>query len=94
MDKKEFVKDLAGRLNTTQKDAATIYNAVMEKIIDVIASGDKLQVKSFGTFYSEVRGAREARNPSTGEKIQVPEKRVPKFRFSTTFKKNVFEGLE
>lgn len=54
-----------------------------------IAGGDEVRLTGFGKFSSSDRGARQGRNPQTGEAIQIPAKRVPKFVAGGDLKKAV-----
>ena len=62
---------------------------MLEKITDVLKSGDKVQLTPFGQFKVRDRAARIARNPKTGEPIKVPAKRVLKFIAGRTLKEAV-----
>jgi DNA-binding protein HU-beta len=91
MKKKEFVKLLAVRLETTQREAEVVLTAVFKTIEDVLRAGDEVGVPKFGKFNTTVRGARTCRNPQTGDNMEVPEKRVPKFKASSVLKELVLE---
>lgn len=60
-----------------------------EKIVDHVAKGDRVSLAGFAIFESRVRESRQARNPRTGETIEVPEKRVPVIKPGNTFKNAV-----
>lgn len=92
MNKKEFVKGLADNMGVTVKEAAIAFDCFMDQLMATIATGDKFTIVGFGSFYSEDKAARTARNPKTGEPIEVPAKRVPKFKYSEKFKKTIFAG--
>lgn len=67
--------------------------AVIEGIKRLICKGEKITIQDFGTFMVVDKPARTARNPQTGETIQVPAKKVPKFRFNYGFRNKVNEAL-
>ncbi|WP_293352592.1 MULTISPECIES: HU family DNA-binding protein, partial [unclassified Microcoleus] len=71
MNKKELVEAVADRADTTQKQANAVLNALLDVIIEALASGDKVTLVGFGTFESRDRKARQGRNPKTGEPIQI-----------------------
>lgn len=91
MNKRELVEAVAGRLG--DKRAATdAVNAVLDVIQHAVADGDKVSITGFGAFEMVHKPARTARNPSTGEPIEVPESWVPRFRPGADFKELVNEG--
>lgn len=58
------------------------FRAVFDAIKDQVERGEKVRIKGFGTFQMKTRAARTARNPGTGEKVQVPKKKVLTFKAS------------
>ncbi len=80
------VGELAG-LDKKQADAAV--KAVFEAIQDALVAGDKVSIVGFGSFETKVRGAHEARNPATGEKVQVGETRSASFKAGRTLKEKL-----
>lgn len=79
MLKAEFIAKVAEIAGTSKADAEKVFNATFEAITDLLADGDSLQILGFGKFEAKDRAAREGRNPSTGETIQIPAKKVPSF---------------
>ncbi len=79
MTKNELARELAEELELPRKQVVEIIEAILEKMMDVLKSGDKVQLTPFGQFKVRDRAARIARNPKTGEPIKVPAKRVLKF---------------
>lgn len=89
---KAFVAETAG---ITKKEANIVINSVLEGIEKGILEDQKVTLVGFGTFTTAVRKARKARNPQTGESIDVPTKLVPKFKPSAALKTAVLElGVE
>jgi integration host factor subunit beta len=81
----------------TRKDSEVIVDTLFESVIQALKEGDKLEVRGFGSFRVRQRNARVGRNPKTGEKVEVPAKRVPYFKPSKELKdlinqKPVFSG--
>ncbi|MFO7252538.1 MAG: HU family DNA-binding protein [Actinomycetes bacterium] len=91
MNKRELVEAVAGRLGD-KKAATEAVNAVLDVIQHAVAGGDKVSITGFGAFEMVHKPARTARNPSTGEPIEVPESWVPRFRPGTDFKELVNQG--
>jgi DNA-binding protein HU-beta len=79
MNKAELVDALAGKLNLSKKDVGAVVDGIVTEITQVLAKGDKLQIVGFGTFETSNRSGRTGRNPATGEAINIPARRVPKF---------------
>ncbi len=80
MTKAELVEEVAGQTELTKKHAEVIVNTVFESIVDSLRAGDKIELRGFGSFRIRNRGPRTGRNPKTGEKVDVPAKRIPYFK--------------
>ena len=73
-------------LGVTGNIAKVAVQSVIDSIRERLLKGEKVQVSGFGVFYVKDRRAREARNPRTGEKVDVPAKKVVAFRPSERLK--------
>lgn len=91
MTKKELISMVAENGNMTKKDAAAALDTVVGTIMGILDNKDSVTLAGFGKFYTEEKEARTAFNPRTKEKIDVPAKTVPKFKFSPTYKKSFGE---
>ena len=80
MNKTELVSRLAARLDGDRAKAMAAVNGVLEEIEQSLVRGEKVSLFGFGTFDRRERGPRTARNPATGETIQVGASVVPVFR--------------
>lgn len=80
MTKAELVEDVARAAELTKKDAERLVEIVFESIIDTLNSGEKIELRGFGSFRVRERGARRGRNPKTGDPVNIPAKRVPYFK--------------
>jgi DNA-binding protein HU-beta len=80
MKKADIIKAVAERANVTKKVAETAVNTITDCIIDALSRGDIVRLVGFGTFSVRKRAARKARNPRTGDVINVPAKKVPRFQ--------------
>jgi DNA-binding protein HU-beta len=89
MTKSEFVDQVADRAGLTKKDAGDAVEAFLETIEDALKRGSEVSFSGFGKFSISERGAREGRNPATGEKIQIAASKVPKFTAGAALKKAV-----
>jgi DNA-binding protein HU-beta len=79
MTKNELVRELADDFEIPRKQVAEMMESILDKMTEVLKSGDKVQLTPFGQFKIRDRAARVARNPQTGEPVNVPAKRVLKF---------------
>jgi len=89
MNKSELVDAIAAATSVTKKDAEVILTATTDVIMEAVAKGEKVVLVGFGTFMRKDRQAREGRNPSTGEPIQIPATTVPGFSAGKEFKERV-----
>jgi len=83
MNKKDFVASVAEKSGLSQADADAALKAMIDTIVEVGSAEDKINLPGLGTFEGKMRDERQARNPSTGEAITVPAKKVLKFKAST-----------
>lgn len=79
MTKSEFVERVATRMNKRRKEAAEWVEVVLDEIREALKEGEKVQLIPFGSFDVRERKGREGRNPRTGEKLQIAERRVTVF---------------
>src|SRR5438067_13664129 len=80
MTKPELVDEVARVVQLTKKQAETIVNIVFDSIVDSLRSGQKIELRGFGSFRLRSRKSRTGRNPKTGEKVEVPSKKIPYFK--------------
>jgi DNA-binding protein HU-beta len=87
--KSEFVDQVASKSGLSKKDAGGAVDAVLSTIEDTLKGGGDVTFSGFGKFHVAQRGAREGRNPSTGEKIRIAASTVPRFSAGAGLKKAV-----
>ena len=80
MTKAELVEDVADAAELTKKDAERLVEIVFESIIETLNHGEKIELRGFGSFRLRKREPRKGRNPKTGDKVDVPPKKVPYFK--------------
>ncbi len=80
MNKADIIEKVHGVLGGTKADAERAVETAVTSIIDALKAGDEVSIAGLGIFSTKLRPARTGRNPRTGESIQIPEMRVPKFR--------------
>jgi integration host factor subunit beta len=80
MTKAELVEKVANQINLTKKQTEVVVNTVFSSITDSLAEGKKVELRGFGSFRIRQRNARVGRNPKSGQKVDVPSKKVPFFK--------------
>jgi DNA-binding protein HU-beta len=80
VNKNDLVDAIASSGNMTKADATQAVDTVIDAITNALKKGDEVRIAGFGTFVVSQRAASEGRNPRTGEKIQIPASKLPKFR--------------
>ncbi|MFN2238326.1 MAG: integration host factor subunit beta [Thermoanaerobaculia bacterium] len=80
MTKAELVDEVSRAIQVTKKQAEAIVNVVFDSIVDSLRSGEKIELRGFGSFRLRSRKSRTGRNPKTGEKVEVPSKKIPYFK--------------
>jgi integration host factor subunit beta len=81
MTKSDLVEKLSEALtNLTKKECEVIVDTVFHNMKDALHRGEKIEIRGFGSFTVRTRRAKEGRNPKTGEKVAIPEKRIPFFK--------------
>lgn len=86
MNKADIINKVQEELGTTKADAERAVEAIIDGITKTLKSGQEVSIAGLGIFSAKMRNARTARNPRTGETIEVPAMRVPKFRAAKALK--------
>jgi len=86
MNKSDLIDALRGTTGVTRAAAERSVEAVINTIIDSLKGGDQVSIAGLGIFEAKMRAARTGRNPRTGEAIEIPAMRVPKFRAAKALK--------
>lgn len=86
MNKGEFIKAVAEKANCTQKDAGIVFDSVIDTIVSVLKSGEKIQIPGFGSFELVSKAATTKINPLTKKPVKVAACKTPKFKFGKSFK--------
>lgn len=88
MTKKELVKNVSEKTGFTQKDVLAVVENVFETIANVVVNED-IAITGFGKFATTERAARTMRNPLSGEQVQVPAKKVLRFKPAKSLKDSI-----
>ncbi|MCK4772908.1 MAG: integration host factor subunit beta [Candidatus Latescibacteria bacterium] len=89
MTKADIVENIAERTGLTKTDTALVVEGMIETLKEAMISGETVEIRGFGTFKIKERAARRARNPRTGEPVDIPTKFVPTFKPSRDLKNAV-----
>ena len=82
MTRADLTEEVCQALETSRKESDVIVCAIFDGIVRALRSGDKVEIRGFGTFNTRQRGGRTGRNPKTGARVDVPPKRIPFFKAS------------
>ena len=80
MTKAELVEEVSEKTGLPKKQAEIVVNTVFESIVETLKTGEKIELRGFGSFRIRQRNARQGRNPKTGDTVSVPAKRIPYFK--------------
>ncbi len=86
MNKQELINAVAEKAGLSKKDTEAAVNAVINTITDALAEGDTVKIVGFGNFEVKTRAARQGRNPSTNEPIEIPACKAPVFKAAKALK--------
>ena len=89
MNKNDLVASVASSARMSKADAGKAVEAVFDSITNSLKGGTEVRLVGFGTFSVANRRASEGRNPRTGEKIQIPASKQPKFKAGKGLKESV-----
>jgi len=93
MTKADLISIVAKRLDITQVQSGIIVEAALRSIVSALQGGQEVEIRGFGSFRFRNRAPRKGRNPKTGEKVDVPPKRVVKFKVGRVMRDLVSEAL-
>jgi nucleoid DNA-binding protein len=80
MPKKEIVESVSADLDIDSEQARRIVQGVLDTVLETLATEGRLELRNFGVFEVQRRAARKARNPRTGERVDVPERHTITFK--------------
>ncbi len=86
MNKAELIEVLTASVDTDRRQATEVVENLVDAIVRAVARGESVTITGFGVFERRRRAARVARNPRTGETVQVKPTSVPAFRPGAQFK--------
>ena len=86
MTRAELIEEVSRAVEMTRKDSEQIIDTIFESIVRALRTGDKIEIRGFGSFRTRNRQPRIGRNPKTGAKVEVPAKKIPFFKPSKELK--------
>jgi integration host factor subunit beta len=86
MTKADLISVVAKRLDITQVQAGIIVEAALKSIVSALQGGQEVEIRGFGSFRFRNRAPRKGRNPKTGERVDVPPKKIPYFKMGKELK--------
>ena len=89
MTKAELVDEVTSLGDLTRRDSDVIVETMFDAMVSALRADDKIEIRGFGSFRTRQRKQRIGRNPKTGDRVEVPAKRVPYFKPSKDLRDQV-----
>ena len=86
MNKAELIAAMSEKTELSRKDAEKALKAFTDVVTEELKKGEKIQLVGFGTFEVSERAARTGRNPQSGEEMEIPASKAPKFKAGKALK--------
>src|SRR5271169_5547693 len=86
MTKADLIDEVSQLAELTRKDSEVIVETIFDSIVRSLRVGDKIEIRGFGSFRTRQRKPRVGRNPKTGDRVEVPAKKIPFFKPSKELK--------
>ncbi len=80
MTKADLIEEVSRVVEMTRKESEVIVETIFDSIVKSLRTGDKIEIRGFGSFRTRQRQARIGRNPKSGDRVDVPAKRIPFFK--------------
>ncbi len=94
MTKSDIVNLVSNATGLTKVETETVLDGFIKSIISSLEKGERVEIRGFGSFVVKKRNAREARNPSTNEVVQLEDRYIPSFKVSKILKNKVDESMK
>ena len=86
MTKADLIEEVSRLAELTRKDSEVIVETIFDSVVRSLRLGEKIEIRGFGSFRTRQRKPRVGRNPKTGDRVEVPAKRIPFFKPSKELK--------
>jgi len=94
MTKSALIEKIAGNVEgLTKKQTELVVETIFDSIKEALSKGDKVEIRGFGNFKLRSRKARKARNPKTGEAVDVEPKHVPYFKVGKELREMINKNM-
>ena len=80
LTKEDLIREISRVCELTLTDSQQVLDAMIGGKVQALSRGERIEIRGFGIFFSRERTARTGRNPKTGERVDVPQKRVGRFK--------------
>jgi len=78
-------------VGVNQREALAVIDSFLNVIVSTLIANNRIELRGFGVFATKYRKPRQARNPKTGESVNLPQRRIPIFKPSKILKQKVME---
>jgi integration host factor subunit beta len=92
MTKADLIEEVSRLAELTRKDSEVIVETIFDSVVRSLRVGDKIEIRGFGSFRTRQRNPRVGRNPKTGDRVEVPAKKIPFFKPSKELKDLINSG--
>ena len=92
MNKAQLVEKVAKSTKVNKQVAKQVLDSFLEAVDDSLSHGNTIEIRGFGSFKVKQRKARTARNPRTGDPVQLPPRKVAVFKVSKELKESITDG--
>lgn len=89
MNKADLINSISEKTGLTKTKSNEVIDAFLSSVTESLSNGDKVTLVGFGTFTTSQREARKGRNPKTGDIIDIPSKKVARFKAGSDLIKSV-----
>src|ERR1700730_331376 len=86
MTKADLIDEVSRLAELTRKDSEVILETIFDSVVRSLRAGEKIEIRGLGSFRTRQRKPRIGRNPKTGERVEVPAKKIPFFKPSKALK--------
>ena len=93
LTKADLIEEVLNITELPRKESETIVETIFDSIVRSLRVGDKIEIRGFGSFRTRQRKPRVGRNPKTGDRVEVPAKKIPFFKPSKELKDLVNTGV-
>ena len=94
MTKADLVEEVTQLGDLTRRDGEMIVDTIFDSVIHALRTGDKIEIRGFGSFSLHFRPPRQGRNPKTGEAVALSGKYVPHFKPGKDLRERVNDGAD